>query len=196
MLEDKRVIKTKKNLKETLINMLSEKSFESITVKDLCEKACTSRVTFYTHYHDKYELMDDISHDMINIAREEYARLQSGNNASKDPTLSYCNFLESVLNMYYKNLKLFSHTNSYENPYLNFSFYKYMLEYLEIHTKKRSNKLKPKYSIKKIVGFLCYGLWGFINEGMEEKCPIDQIKNEAVKLMKELIQSEVLTSNA
>ena len=76
MKEDKRILKTKKNLKDTFIRMLSVKSFEQITVKELCEISSTSRITFYTHYSDKYDLMDDISEDMIKMAQVEYQDLQ------------------------------------------------------------------------------------------------------------------------
>lgn len=192
---DKRILKTKKNLKNTLIEMLEMYPFEKITVKAICKHSHTSRITFYTHYHDKYELLDDLSEDMLQIAQDEYVKLQQSNNSNRDPILSYCNFLECVINMYYNNFKFFSHTSVHENPYLNFYFYKYILKYLEIHTRKRSTLLRPRYSAKKIAGFLCYGLWGFITEGLAEKCSLGHIKNEAICILKNILQSEILTSN-
>lgn len=192
---DKRILKTKNNLKNTLITMLDAYTFEKITVKAICEQSNTSRITFYTHYHDKYELLDDLSEDMLAAAQKEYIKLQEKNNKNRNPITSYCNFLECILNMYYQNLKFFSHTNPNENPYLNFYFYKYILKYLEIHAKKRSSSLRPKYSAKKIAGFLCYGLWAFITEGLAEKCSIEQIKTEAISILKRLLQSEILTNN-
>lgn len=175
--------------------MLNTCPFEKITVKAICEESKTSRITFYTHYHDKYELVDDLSEDMLAAAQKEYVKLQEKNNKNRNPITSYCNFLECILNMYYQNLDFFSHTSPNENPYLNFYFYKYILKYLEIHTKKRSSSLKPKYSAKKIAGFLCYGLWGFITEGLAEKCSVEEIKAEALSILKRLLQSEILTNN-
>ena len=61
MSEDKRIKKTKKILKQTLIDLLENKTFDQITVKELCDKSETSRITFYTHYSDKYDLVEDIS---------------------------------------------------------------------------------------------------------------------------------------
>lgn len=195
MKEDKRILKTKKNLKDTFIDMLSSKSFEQITIKELCNVSRTSRITFYTHYSDKYDLMDDISKDMIKEAQEEYQKLQKANNPSKDSVQSYCNFLDCILNIYYKNIKFFSHTSNNENPYLNFSFYKYILKYLEIHTQKRSNFLKPKYSIKKICSFLCYGLWGFINESHVEGYSVETVRKEIRKILRDILRCEILTDN-
>lgn len=65
IMEDKRIIKTKKYLKDTLIELLDEMPFEKITVTMLCQKADISRITFYSHYDDKYDLVEDIFQDMI-----------------------------------------------------------------------------------------------------------------------------------
>ncbi len=37
---------------------LSERAFEEITVKDICERAMVHRTTFYKHYEDKYALLE------------------------------------------------------------------------------------------------------------------------------------------
>ena len=51
-MEDRRIKKTKKNLKATLIEMLADMPFEQITITSLCSQADISRITFYTHYSD------------------------------------------------------------------------------------------------------------------------------------------------
>ncbi len=193
--EDKRIIKTKSLLKNTFIDILAKKPFEKITVREICEIAKTSRITFYAHYSDKYDLVDDISQDMVKEAKNEYQKLQTKNNLKQDPVLSYCNFWDCILKVYYSNLRLFSHTSSNENPYLNFSFYKYLLKYLEIHTQKRSEILKPKYSTKKIASFLCYGLWAFISEGQAESCSFEQVSREVREILQGIMRSEILTKN-
>lgn len=57
---DLRVIKTRKNLYESLISLLKEKTFEEIKVSDICNQALINRSTFYAHYNDKYELFADL----------------------------------------------------------------------------------------------------------------------------------------
>ena len=49
-MEDKRITKTKKNLKYTLVDMLAEQPFEKITITELCSRTEISRITFYSHY--------------------------------------------------------------------------------------------------------------------------------------------------
>lgn len=70
-MEDKRIIRTKHNLKDAMIRMLSIEDFEHISVTELCKEAKVSRITFYSHYSDKQSLLDDIFNDMRSIGREE-----------------------------------------------------------------------------------------------------------------------------
>ena len=56
---DLRVVKTKNVLYNSLIELMKEKEFEEIKVSDICTKALINRSTFYAHYQDKYELLQD-----------------------------------------------------------------------------------------------------------------------------------------
>ena len=56
--EDLRVRRTHKLLWEALMAELSERAFEEITVKEICERAMVHRTTFYKHYEDKYALLE------------------------------------------------------------------------------------------------------------------------------------------
>ncbi|MGH2515597.1 MAG: TetR/AcrR family transcriptional regulator C-terminal domain-containing protein [Ktedonobacterales bacterium] len=55
---DLRVRRTHKLLWDALMAELAERSFEEITVKDICERAMVHRTTFYKHYVDKYALLE------------------------------------------------------------------------------------------------------------------------------------------
>ena len=62
-MEDKRIVKTKRSLKAAMTEMLGKEDFEHISITELCRKAEISRITFYSHYSDKYALLDDIFND-------------------------------------------------------------------------------------------------------------------------------------
>ena len=55
---DRRSVKTKKLLKNALIKLMIEKGFDKITIKDITEEADINRGTFYLHYKDKYDLLE------------------------------------------------------------------------------------------------------------------------------------------
>lgn len=54
---DRRVIRTKKLLRDALTELIAESGFDSITVCDLTQRADINRGTFYTHYKDKHDLL-------------------------------------------------------------------------------------------------------------------------------------------
>ena len=57
---DPRVIRTKNIIIEAFLDLIKHSSFETITVKDITEKATVNRATFYRHFPDKYALLDEI----------------------------------------------------------------------------------------------------------------------------------------
>lgn len=171
-MEDKRIIKTKRNIKATLISMLDEMPFEKVSVADLCRRGEISRITFYTHYEDKYALVAEMYNDYLNEAYDIYHSLQEANNEGHDSVADYTNLLTCVLDMFYNNFEFFRHTSAEENPYLFTNFFNYVLKSVEDYIVRHTG-LVTKYSAKQTAAFLCNGLFGVINtcnyEGMTEK---------------------------
>lgn len=65
---DLRVKKTHRALTQALRELLCEKSFDEISVSELCDRAQTRRATFYTNFKDKNELLTH----MIQQLQQEY----------------------------------------------------------------------------------------------------------------------------
>lgn len=63
--EDRRVLRTKKAIKETLAEMLLSDNLESIKVSKITEAAGISRMAFYYHYEDLYDLYDKFEFDFF-----------------------------------------------------------------------------------------------------------------------------------
>lgn len=99
---DKRITKTKRNIKNTVIKLLSNTQFEKITVSELCRIGEISRITFYTYYNDIYDLIDEMFSDYIEEAIEDYHKLQSKNNQLNEPMSSG---LWGVINECYSSKK-------------------------------------------------------------------------------------------
>ncbi|WP_342443679.1 TetR/AcrR family transcriptional regulator [Lysinibacillus sp. FSL K6-0075] len=76
---DLRVIRTVESIKGALVDLIEEKGFESITVKDITTKARINRGTFYAHYQDKFNLMnsyqEEIMREMSTITKENLPNL-------------------------------------------------------------------------------------------------------------------------
>ena len=56
--QDLRVQKTRQAILTTFFELLQTKTFEQITIQDLCDKANIRRSTFYRHFNDKYDLLN------------------------------------------------------------------------------------------------------------------------------------------
>ena len=55
--EDRRVRRTRRVLREALLELVVAKGYDRVTVQDVLERADLSRATFYAHYRDKDDLL-------------------------------------------------------------------------------------------------------------------------------------------
>lgn len=62
---DRRVRKTRKQLRECLVALLKEKKVQDITVRELTEMADLNRGTFYLHYKDIFDLLEQTEAELI-----------------------------------------------------------------------------------------------------------------------------------
>ena len=69
-MEQKRKTNTKENIKKAFIKLIKDKGFDSLTVSDLAREANINRGTFYLHYLDKYDLLDQLEKDVIEDLEE------------------------------------------------------------------------------------------------------------------------------
>jgi len=56
---------TAKKMDEALISLLGEKSFEYITVSEICKKANVNRSTFYLHYENTMDLLNETARSLF-----------------------------------------------------------------------------------------------------------------------------------
>lgn len=68
---DRRSVKSQEAIKKAVIELMSEKSFDDITIQDIADQANVNRRTIYLHYLDKYDLLDKLIEEHI----EELKRL-------------------------------------------------------------------------------------------------------------------------
>nr|WP_309101791.1 TetR/AcrR family transcriptional regulator [Fredinandcohnia onubensis] len=67
---DRRIIKSQEAIKKALIELMSEKSFDNITIQDISDRANVNRGTIYLHYLDKFDLLDKLIDEHINKLKE------------------------------------------------------------------------------------------------------------------------------
>ncbi len=58
--EDRRTKYTRRTIRDALMELLNTKPYSKITVTEICRKAEINRGTFYIHYYDADDVLDDI----------------------------------------------------------------------------------------------------------------------------------------
>ena len=192
---DKRVIKTKHNLKQALRDLLQEKAFDKITVTEICSTANTSRITFYTHYDDKYNLLEDLFKDREQEMKVSFEKLQLQNNRSDDPLKSYQNLLEVFINTFYGNFNFFHSSPIENNMDLMFLYYNFMTSHIASFEEKYKDQMVSRFPGKQMSAFWALGIFGFIHQADEMNYPIEEIKADAKILIGNIVNSEIYEKN-
>ncbi|MGM0883225.1 MAG: TetR/AcrR family transcriptional regulator [Bacillota bacterium] len=83
--EDRRVLRTKKQLHTALLEMILLKGYESVTIQDIIDRANVGRSTFYAHFYDKRDLLEKgfdqlqmfLSEQKESILKKTYVNVKS-----------------------------------------------------------------------------------------------------------------------
>ncbi len=75
--EDRRIKRTKKALREALIELIEERGLDAFTVNDLCQRADINRGTFYNHYQSKDELLKSFEDEVLDALVAMQAEITS-----------------------------------------------------------------------------------------------------------------------
>lgn len=62
---DRRVRKTKRQLRQALTVLLQEKPIKDITVREIADMVDINRGTFYLHYKDVFDMLEQIENDIF-----------------------------------------------------------------------------------------------------------------------------------
>lgn len=63
--KDARALRSARALQDALLSLLQRRSFDQITVRDICAEAEVHYATFFRHHQSKEELLDAIAKDQI-----------------------------------------------------------------------------------------------------------------------------------
>lgn len=82
---DRRIVRTRATLQHVLNSLIMKKTYESITIKDICNAANVSRSTFYAHYTSKDDLKRCGFEPLrrLLVDRQNEALAESGDNVTR-----------------------------------------------------------------------------------------------------------------
>ena len=89
---DRRAIRTKKMIRNALSSLIEEKGFNNVSITDITTRADINRGTFYLHYIDKYDLLEQIENELLQELQHHIKNTRLADVVIIDPTDS----IESV----------------------------------------------------------------------------------------------------
>ena len=69
---EKKRRKTEKQIEDSLLQLMKEQTFETISIRQLIDLAEVNRSTFYRHYLDKYDLLEKIENRLLDDLQAYY----------------------------------------------------------------------------------------------------------------------------
>jgi len=187
---DQRVLKTRKSLREALLLILGEKPIAHISVKEICDRSHTGRVTFYTHYKDKYDLLDDCLQDLHEAIIARFDVLERENNPDLDLTQFFLNIIDSILDV----RRSYQFSSLVNNSDTLFRYYHFLMDNLQVFEKKWGKDFQTKYDKRQLYSFLVLGFGGFMHaKGPGPAKSPQEIRDEAHLLVRDLVASGIFS---
>lgn len=184
--EDRRIRRTKKLLKQALAQLMDEKEFKDITVRDITERADLNRGTFYLHYTDTYDILNKIENEILFNIQSMVD--EKTNSADLPEDLASCTLMP-IAEYIKENADIF---RCLMNNKVSADFIEKFRDFI---FKNCSEIIKRRFSIKDnnindyYFSFITYGIIGVIKEWLEKKPLIDV--SEIVQFADSIINSSV-----
>lgn len=175
---NRRTIVTKKLLKTALMELMQEKQFSHITIKELCERADLNRTTFYLHYTNLEILLSEIEEETTQRTLEYIHNIQGSSDEIPQMHL--------FLNYIKENSALFR-TLLCNNP--NGAFRDTFISNLMDSTRETMTKYKTPNQTYYVQTFIMSGSVNVVTKWIEDdfEMPVDALANLIFKMTSSVV---------
>jgi AcrR family transcriptional regulator len=90
---DRRTLYTRMVIKDALLNLLAEKEYADVTIADLCREAEINRGTFYLHYSNLHEVLEELFDDALGKMNHVLVQVGCVSVDEQQRRLPLCKFL-------------------------------------------------------------------------------------------------------
>lgn len=97
---DPRVLRTRKFIMDSFMELSSKKEFKDITVKDITTEAMINRATFYYHFEDIYDLLEKVLSEVlsVNLDHRDYENKELNEESLVSIFIAITNFQKTLSN--------------------------------------------------------------------------------------------------
>lgn len=171
MKKDLRVQKTLLAIDQAMIVLLEKQSFESITIQDISNEAMINRGTFYSHYNDKYELIESYQESMMNDIEQLLYKNITGNSFQevedshlKDTILQLFQYLKE------NRSRVLVIANSLGSAELAKYFSQHMFDFYKIKSREFGVELDSEIFTDYLITYVTNAHIGILLKWLKEGC--------------------------
>lgn len=182
--EDRRIRRSRKLLKQGLLELMQEKPFSAISVREITERMDMNRGTFYLHYPDTTALLKSLENDLL---REAQSMIDKYLPKTASGTLQPV--FEPILDYIVENRDLCSVL------FINNSSSNFVDRLHEMIFRNSLSPIKnrlPKATdaqIEYLLSFITYGLIGLIKEWFDTDMKL--MKDQLVRVADNLVNGAI-----
>lgn len=171
---DVRIVKSKESLMNALVNLLSKKKLEDLTISEICQEADVNRNTFYSHYTSIRELFEEMRGKYLeSLLSSTKVFDEPSDSALKSLTTildkmkdkgeltrivfseaNASNFLNNILKFYFPQTIIHNHRSNYFSLEECHSFIIGGISYIIIQWIENGFQESPKFLARKINNFI------------------------------------------
>ena len=166
---DRRIIRTKRFIRDALTELMEEKGFEGVTVRDLTKKADINRGTFYLHYQDKYDLLEKSENEVIQEIQEFIKKANPNEIASANLQEQPLPFIIALFEYIQENARFMQ---VMLGPKGNPGFYLKIKEVMKTNMLEKlkliDNKISPLVPLEYLMSYVTSAHLGVIQHWLEQ----------------------------
>ncbi len=165
---------TAKKMDKALISLLEEKAFEYITVSEICKKANVNRSTFYLHYENTVDLLNETARFLLDDFIAYFnVDTKSITNKFRESSLDELNFISDeymhpYLSYIKENKRVFSTVLSHSDSFGFNDVFQRLYENIFNPILERFNY--PPADRKYVMIFYLNGITAIVTEWLKEGC--------------------------
>ena len=114
---DARILRSKRDLADSLETLLEKKNYDDITIKEICEGALVSKLTFYNNFYDKNELLKFM---LTRRIKEISIKINALFPTKKTSNEVYKDVIKIIIHYFYENKEKFKKMVENDRSYVMF----------------------------------------------------------------------------
>ena len=173
-------LRSKRLIRQALLELLEEKEYERITVTDIVKRADLNRSTFYAHYPDVHGVVEEIQQEIVarNVALIQELKYRS---IIQDPMP----YLQGISAMLQENLELFRKLGHTENVHRHLDEFRRIIVEDVLKNDELPAQLRNSTAVSIRLHFFVGGIMNTYQQWAEGKlpCSLEEISREIATLI-------------